>query len=141
MLARLLRPRSLNLKTPILCALRTSTLRMASTFPRLPIFEAIAAHDPSSTAVVHSDSGRTFTYGQLVSNVARAAEELRREQGARRVDGERFAFLAENGFDYVGAESSSHSSLKAQTDFASDAVIHIREQCNCCPHVACFSRI
>jgi malonyl-CoA/methylmalonyl-CoA synthetase len=75
----------------------------STTLPRLPIFEAIAAHDSQSIAVVHSVSGRKFTYSQLLSDVADAREKLLKESGANAVDGQRIAFLAENSYDYVGA--------------------------------------
>ena len=76
---------------------------MASTLPRLPIFEAIRKHDASSTAIVHYPSGRAFTYGELVHDVADAAEELRIKASGKKLPGERVAFLVENGYDYVGA--------------------------------------
>ena len=76
---------------------------MASTLPRLPIFEAIHKHDATSTAIVHYPSGRSFTYGELVHDVADAAEELRIKAEGKKLPGERVAFLVENGYDYVGA--------------------------------------
>ncbi len=76
---------------------------MASTLPRLPIFEAIASHDPQSTAVIHSISGRRFTYGNLLKDVWEAKNSLHQLVGGKSVEGERIAFLAENGYDYVGA--------------------------------------
>ncbi|KAL3958481.1 hypothetical protein ACCO45_006643 [Purpureocillium lilacinum] len=83
------------------CARRVHS-RMLSTLPRLPIFEAVARHDPRSTAVVHSLSGRIFTYGELLADVSRARDRLRdaRPAGAG-LDGERIAFLVENSYDYV----------------------------------------
>lgn len=77
--------------------------RMASTLPRLPIFQAIASHDPQSTVVVHSASGRRFTYGELLKDVADAKDRLHKEAGSNSIDGQRIAFLVENGYDYVGA--------------------------------------
>ncbi|RDW73306.1 hypothetical protein BP6252_07213 [Coleophoma cylindrospora] len=74
---------------------------MASTLPRLPIFEAIAKHDPHSTVVVHSGSGRRFTYGELLKDVADAKDRLHKEAGTTSMDGQRIAFLVENGYDYV----------------------------------------
>ncbi|KAI9743604.1 MAG: hypothetical protein M1818_002920 [Claussenomyces sp. TS43310] len=74
---------------------------MASTLPRLPIFEAIASHDPKSTAVVHSLSGRSFLYGGLLNDVADARERLYQAAGCRDIEGQRIAFLIENGYDYV----------------------------------------
>lgn len=76
---------------------------MASTLPRLPIFEAIKKHDGKSTAVVHGLSGRTFTYGELVNDVAAAKNKLQRNAGGKSTAGERISFLVENGYDYVGA--------------------------------------
>lgn len=77
---------------------------MASTLPRLPIFEAIKQHDAKSTAVVHSISGRSFTYGELVNDVAAAKDKLQKNTGGKSAAGERVAFLVENGYDYVGGD-------------------------------------
>ncbi|KAF7546727.1 hypothetical protein G7046_g9217 [Stylonectria norvegica] len=86
-------------------ALRFSSLhpaaRAASTLPRLPIFEAVASHDPQSTAVVHSLSGRSFKYGELLGDVRQARDRLREARGQEDLDGERVAFLVENSYDYV----------------------------------------
>lgn len=79
--------------------------RMASTLPRLPVFEAIASHDPQSTAVIHSVSGRRFSYGELLSDVADAKQKLLAAAGPTPIDGQRIAFLVENGYDYVGAHT------------------------------------
>lgn len=82
-------------------------LRMASTLPRIPLFEDISKHDPRSTAVVHSDSGRTFTYDQLLGDVAHGRRKLAQETAkGKSLEGERVAFLVENGYDYVGARNS-----------------------------------
>ncbi|KAL9578339.1 MAG: hypothetical protein Q9203_007132 [Teloschistes exilis] len=74
---------------------------MASTLPKLPIFEAISRHDPESTAVVHCASGRRFTYGQLLKDVAEARDKLRQSAAGKSMDGQRIAFLVENSYDYV----------------------------------------
>ena len=79
---------------------------MASTLPRLPVFEAIKKHDAQSTAVVHSLSGRSFTYGELVNDVAAAKDKLQRNCRGQSAEGQRISFLVENGYDYVGAHSS-----------------------------------
>ncbi|KAF2751731.1 acetyl-CoA synthetase-like protein [Sporormia fimetaria CBS 119925] len=76
-------------------------VRMASTLPRLPIFEAIKKHDPNTTAVVHSLSGRRFTYGELVNDVAAAKDKLQKNTNGEKAEGARIAFLVENGYDYV----------------------------------------
>ena len=78
---------------------------MAYTLPRLPIFEAISKHDPNSTAVVHSDSGRSFTYDELLKDVAGGRDRLQTTANKSDIQGERVAFLIENGYDYVGAHS------------------------------------
>jgi malonyl-CoA/methylmalonyl-CoA synthetase len=78
---------------------------MASTLPQLPVFEALARHNPKSTVVVHSASGRKFTYGELLSDVAEGKERLLKE-GEGKLVGERIAFLVENSYDYVGALNS-----------------------------------
>jgi hypothetical protein len=80
----------------------TARMRMASTLPRLPLFETLAGHDPKSTAIVHSASGKRFTYGQLLGDVARAKDRLLQEAGGGALDGLRVAFLVENSYDYVG---------------------------------------
>lgn len=76
--------------------------RMASTLPKLPIFEAISGHDPRSIAVVHSSSGQRFAYGDLLRDVAVASSRLRHSAGGKNLDGQRIAFLTENSYDYVG---------------------------------------
>ncbi|KAI4123276.1 MAG: hypothetical protein LQ347_006218 [Umbilicaria vellea] len=82
-------------------AVGSQSLRMASTLPKLPVFEAIAGHDPQSTVVIHSTSGRRFTYGGLLKDVAEARDKLRQAAGDTKMDGQRVAFLVENGYDYV----------------------------------------
>ncbi|KAL9131495.1 MAG: hypothetical protein Q9217_000574 [Psora testacea] len=83
-----------------------SQLRMASTFPDLPIFRAIASHDPNSIAVIHSRSNRRFTYGELLKDVEGAKIGLYQQLKAATPDneaigGQRVAFLVENGYDHV----------------------------------------
>jgi acyl-CoA synthetase (AMP-forming)/AMP-acid ligase II len=75
---------------------------MASTLPRLPVFEAIARHDPDSTVVIHSNSGRRFRYGELLGDVCKVRNRLYETAGKSDIDGERIAFLVENSYDYVG---------------------------------------
>ena len=84
--------------------------RMASTFPDLPIFRAIANHDPKSTAIIHSRSERSFTYGELLKDVEGAKVTLYNQLKSASAEGEsrggqRVAFLVENGYDYVGAST------------------------------------
>ncbi|KIV77887.1 hypothetical protein PV11_09665 [Exophiala sideris] len=75
--------------------------RMTSTLPSSPIFEAIAKHDPKSPAIIHSASNRCFCYGSLLHDVAAAKDTLAAMVNGRPLAGERIAFLAENGYDYV----------------------------------------
>ena len=78
-------------------------LRMASTLPKLPLFEAIANHDPQSTAVIHSQSQKSFTYGQLLRDVSKSKERLSNGIEGSGIEGQRISFLVENSYDYVGA--------------------------------------
>ena len=73
--------------------------------PDNPLFQAIQKHDPDSVAIVHSDSGRTFKYGSLLHDVSAAKQRLLDAANGKPLSGERVAFLAENGYDYVGAQS------------------------------------
>lgn len=52
--------------------------------------------------MIHSGSQRTFTYGSLLHDVAAAKAQLASISGDRSLAGERIAFLAEHGYDYVG---------------------------------------
>lgn len=88
------------------------------TLPRTPLFEAITSHDPQHTAVIHSLSCRSFTYGSLVQDVLAAKEKLAKDAGRdlKSMEGERIAFVIENGYDYVGAlkSRSIHQTRKVQ---------------------------
>ncbi|KAI1459441.1 acetyl-CoA synthetase-like protein [Annulohypoxylon moriforme] len=81
----------------------TTKVRMASTLtlPKLPIFEAIASHNPQSTAIVHCLSRRTFKYGELLPDVSRVRDRILEAAGKSDIRGERVAFLIENSYDYV----------------------------------------
>lgn len=89
------------------CARTITTGRLAC-LPQTPLFEAIKSHDPESSAVIHSLSGRQFSYGSLLKDVAIAKQRLANDAGrdAEALQGERIAFLVENSYDYVGAPSS-----------------------------------
>jgi hypothetical protein len=80
--------------------------------PSLPVFQAIKSHNPKSTAVVHSLSGRRFTYGELLGDVHRTRERLYEAAGKADIDGERVAFLVENSYDYVGMFGNPPSLLR-----------------------------
>ena len=81
---------------------------MAAALQRSAFFEAMRQHNLSSTAVVNNDSGVAFSYGSLLHDVSRAKERLLQETGKdeKSIAGERIAFMVENGYDYVGADSS-----------------------------------
>lgn len=92
---------------------------MASTFPDLPIFRAIASHDPNSTAIIHSISEKKFTYGELLKDVEGAKITLYNQLKAASAEsdsrgGQRVAFMVENGYDYVGA-SRSHLNTQSSS--------------------------
>jgi hypothetical protein len=75
------------------------------TLPRLPIFEALASHPKDDTAVVHSASGRSFSYGNLLADTALYKEQLLKLTGSEKqqnLEEKRVAMLVENGYDYVG---------------------------------------
>ncbi|KAH0363568.1 acetyl-CoA synthetase-like protein, partial [Aureobasidium melanogenum] len=98
----LLTRQSILSSTAFRCARTISTNRLAS-LPRTPLFEAIKSHDPESSAVIHSLSGRQFSYGSLLKDVAIAKQRLANDAGrnAEALQGERIAFLVENSYDYV----------------------------------------
>lgn len=78
-----------------------SSIRRLSSLPDTPIFRALKIHDPQSPAIVHSRSQRSFTYGNLLQDVAKAKETLAIVAGGNPLAGERISFLAENSYDYV----------------------------------------
>lgn len=104
------------------------SLRMASTLPKLPVFEAIANHNPQSTAVIHSKSGRRFTYGELLRDIADARNILRQTAGEQRLEGERVAFLVENGYDYVGAKQAVFVPREVVLIACSNPAFHPQQQ-------------
>lgn len=89
--------------------LRPAAVRMISTLPCLPILEAVSRHDPESTAIVHSLSGRSFKYGELLGDVRRVRDQLSEAIGREDLNGERIAFLVENSYDYVGERAPASS--------------------------------
>ncbi|KAF3480607.1 coenzyme a synthetase [Arthroderma uncinatum] len=80
-------------------------MRLASGLPNLPFFRPLVSHDPQSTSVVHSASGRTFSYGNLIGDVILAQDKLEalgdRSLKGLNLQGKPVAFLAENSYDYV----------------------------------------
>ena len=78
--------------------------RMASTLPKLPIFEAIAKHDPKTPAVIHSSSRRTFTYGSLLHDVCGCERPpVRCHQTAKHYEESELHSSPRMATDYVGA--------------------------------------
>lgn len=79
-----------------------------TTLQRSVLFETLQKHNRDSTAIVHSLSGRSFTYGSLLHDVAAAKARLLSHTGRDEatIVGERVAFLVENSYDYVGAQVS-----------------------------------
>ena len=116
-----------------------TSIRMASTLPKLPLFEAIANHDPNSTAIVHSLSGRNFTYGELLRDVADSKDNLKKTVNGKDLAGERIAFLIENGYDYVGANSRPQRRPCLLLMCSSNITFHFCESWHCCAHVSRIS--
>lgn len=105
LVSRLLRPRLRGANARLAPAALSTRARLLATLPNIPIFRALTDHDPSTLAVSHSASARSFTYGNLVADVLRAKEDFEQKAAAKsngQLAGERVAFLAENSYDYVG---------------------------------------
>lgn len=102
-----------------------------------PFFEAIEKHDPTSTAVVHSLSGRSFSYGSLLRDVSLAKSRLLRDtqKDENNIAGERVAFMVENSYDYVGAQSIQ-SQLPTSSNKLSSNLSHSPRR----PCIQCRSR-
>lgn len=88
-------------------SLTTTTIPASATMGSIQpssLFDAIRQHDPKSTAIIHSRSGRSFQYGSLLQDVAQAKASLLKTTGKddKSIEGERIAFLIENSYDYVG---------------------------------------
>ncbi|KAJ5531949.1 hypothetical protein N7494_008501 [Penicillium frequentans] len=116
MSTRILTPRFLRPRLRIHAHARMATLaahrKLLSTLPNIAVFRALQKHDPSTLAVLHSASTRSFTYGNLIGDVLRAKDDLERKAPGK-LAGERVAFLAENSYDYV---------VTLLAIFASDAI-------------------
>lgn len=105
LVSRLLRPRLRGANARLAPAALSTRARLLATLSNIPIFRALTDHDPSTLAVIHSASARSFTYGNLVADVLRAKEDFEQKAAAKsngQLAGERVAFLAENSYDYVG---------------------------------------
>lgn len=94
----------------------TQYFRMVSTtLPRKPIFGEMAKHDPKSIAVVQSEDGKSFTYGQLLKDVVASKQNMLEAAKVQKLDGERVAFMVENGYDYVGRHDHKTRHLLGST--------------------------
>ena len=101
---RQVRPRILsNTITPFRSSGKAT--RFISTLPNTSTFRTLTEHDSKQIAVIHSQSGRFFTYGNLVHDVAAVKDVLGHRTGQKSLKGERVAFLAENSYDYVGRKT------------------------------------
>ena len=109
---------------------------MTITIQRSAFFEAIQKHNPSSIAVINHDSGAAFSYGTLLGDVACAKERLLQTAGRDDISGERIAFLVENGYDYVGMQSTLSLPLiisnESDIDNYSHTPVCSSLQCYCC---------
>ena len=127
-------------RTHFILQRHASSLQKAITMPDNPIFQAIQKHDPESIAIIHSESGRTFTYGGLLYDVAQAKERLLQTANGKPLSGERIAFLAENGYDYVGAQSRLNETSQSTYHSGSDLSLYPRTRCSCTttvPRLSC----
>jgi len=75
---------------------------MAIKTARSVLFEALRRHDPASTAIVDSASGKGITYASLLQDVSTFKHQLLQELDQDNISGERVAFTVENGYNYVG---------------------------------------
>ena len=88
-------------------AMTTSTATKV-TLPRTPLFEALSKQPQGKTAIIHSDSGKKFSYGSLLADIAATRSRVLAAVGG--ADGrddlkeQRVALLVENGYEYVGAD-------------------------------------
>jgi len=124
---------------------RVTNNRAMASLPRTPLFEAITKHDPNSVAVVHCISGRSFTYGHLLKDIIATKERIAKDAGrdAKGIEGERIAFVVENGYDYVGAHTPIHTPRIVRQPlidtFHSEPLVNSRQQCYCSPSCSCIS--
>ncbi|KAH0543113.1 hypothetical protein FGG08_002539 [Glutinoglossum americanum] len=80
---------------------KLSQLSTTCALPNLPILEAIASHDPETTAVVHSSTGRRFTYGELLRDIVLAKDRLNASTKEGGLKGKAVGFIAERSYNYV----------------------------------------
>ena len=107
------------------------TTRKMVTLPRLPVFEALAVQDPKHTAVVHSISGRKYSYGELLHDVVDAKNKLSTAVAGADLSGQRIAYLVENSYDYVGAGEQLGLEQSQKLIFSSDSACNSSKRCDC----------
>jgi malonyl-CoA/methylmalonyl-CoA synthetase len=82
------------------------------TLPRTPLFEALSKQPREKTAIVHSVSGKRFSYGSLLADVAVTRSRILANAGSDDLKEQRVAVLVENGYEYVGATSLLGEGMK-----------------------------
>jgi malonyl-CoA/methylmalonyl-CoA synthetase len=75
--------------------------RALSTLPKLPFFEALLSHDPNSIAIRHVESGKKFTYGDLLQQTLLMKEKLLADAERDNLNGARVSTLVNNGFQFT----------------------------------------
>lgn len=107
-------PRSLSLRS-LTARRRTMATTTAAciTLPRTPLFEALARQPQDKSAIIHSASGKTFSYGSLLADVAAVRGRLLGAAGTEDLNEQRVALLIENGYEYVGVDPFSAPCIPA----------------------------
>ncbi|KAI5802418.1 hypothetical protein FPQ18DRAFT_9137 [Pyronema domesticum] len=77
------------------------TMATKITLPRTPLFEAISKQPTEKTAIIHSASGKRFTYGSLLGDIASTRSKILANAGTDDLKEQRIALLVENGYEYV----------------------------------------
>jgi malonyl-CoA/methylmalonyl-CoA synthetase len=88
----------------------TAAMQKKVVLPRIPLFEAISKQPLDKIAVVHSASGKRFTYGSLLSDIDTTRARIAAVNNSSNSSSERgydlketrVALLVENGYEYVG---------------------------------------
>ncbi|RPA86898.1 acetyl-CoA synthetase-like protein [Ascobolus immersus RN42] len=105
------------------------THRTLSTLPKLPLFEALVSHDPNSIAIRHVESGKKFTYGDLLQQTVFMKEKLLNDAGRDSLDGARVTTLVNNGFQFastvLGIWAAGGVAVPYQTAFPAKEIRYI----------------
>ena len=106
---RLVNARLFKSSSPSICISGRRLVRgyssSSASLPSLPIFKSLTSHPKDSVAIVQSHNSAAFTYGQLARDVAATRDYLKKRDGIK--NGIRIGVIAENGYEYVGAEAST----------------------------------